>query len=187
MALDGALAERLERMLLRFGGGLAGSRVLEPGCGAGELTRRLVRWMGGGGRIVAFDSSPGMMRRFRESVGAVRGVFPLCVAEERAWFPAGSFDWVVCFRFYPHLQDADGFLARCRRWLRADGRLVVANLEGSRELNAWHARHAGVADDVMPSGPALARKLRRLGWNVLEALDAPEEFWVAAENKVSVR
>jgi len=187
MAVEGALAERLERMGLRFGGGLKGSSVLEPGCGAGELTRRLVKWMGGDGRVVAFDSSPGMMRRFRECVGAVRGVFPLCVGEERAWFPAGSFDWVVCFRFYPHVQDADGFLARCRRWLKAGGRLVVANLEGSRELNAWHAQRAGVEGDVMPSGEALARKLAGLGWDVQAAVDEPEEFWVVAENKVSAR
>ena len=87
---------------------------------------------------------------------------------------------MLCFRFYPHLEDAAGFLRRCRDWLAPGGELVVANLEGSAELNAFHAGHAAVRGDRMPSAVELRRQLQATGWRVAAAIDVPDEFFVRA-------
>ena len=170
---------RLERLRRRLGD-LRGKRVYEPGCGAGPLTARLAERVGASGRVLALDACPGMVARCaRETahhghVRTVRGKAEEADVETEAW------DLVLCFRLYPHLENAGAFLDRCARALAPGGELVVANLEGSRELNAMHARHAGVREDVMPAGAELAQTLRAAGWQVAEVVDEPEEFFLRA-------
>ena len=170
---------RLERLRRRLGD-LRGKRVFEPGCGAGPLTARLADWVGASGRVLALDACPGMVARCERAVAgqthvrAIRGKAEDLVLEAAAW------DLVLCFRLYPHLEDAAAFLRRCAQALAPGGELVVANLEGSRELNAMHARHAGVHDDVMPAGDELAQTLRAAGWRVCDVVDEPEEFFLRA-------
>jgi hypothetical protein len=43
-----------------------------------------------------------------------------------------------------------------------------------------HARMAGVQGDVMPSGAELKRQMEASGWQVAEAIDEPEEFFLRA-------
>ena len=57
---------------------------------------------------------------------------------------------------------------------------MVANLEGSESLNAMHAELPGVREDRMPAAEALAALLRELGWQVVAAIDEPEEYYVRA-------
>ena len=170
---------RLERLRARLGA-LRGKRVFEPGCGAGPLTERLAHWVGPEGHVLALDSCPGMVARCGQAVADHGHVRTLRAKAEEAELEAGRWDLVLCFRFYPHLEDAGEFLRRCAAWLAPGGELVIANLEGSAELNALHARLAGVHRDVMPAGADLKRRLEAGGWRVDEAIDAPEEFFLRA-------
>ena len=170
---------RLERLRARLGA-LRGKRVFEPGCGAGPLTERLAHWVGPEGHVLALDSCPGMVARCGQAVADHGHVRTLRAKAEEADLEAGAWDLILCFRVYPHLEDASEFLRRCAAWLAPGGELVIANLEGSAELNALHARLAGVRGDVMPSGADLKRRLEAGGWRVDEALDAPEEFFLRA-------
>ena len=99
---------------------------------------------------------------------------------EAAQIADGAWDLILGFRFYPHLEDAAEFLRRCEHWLAPGGELVIANLEGSAALNALHAERAGVHNDRMPTGAELARRLQAAGWQVAEAIDEPEEFFLRA-------
>ena len=170
---------RLERLRRRLGD-LRGKRVYEPGCGAGPLTARLAEWVGPAGRVLALDACPGMVARCAQEtaghghVRTVRGKAEETDLETAAW------DLVLCFRLYPHLADSAAFLGRCARALAPGGELVIANLEGSGELNALHARRHGVHEDVMPAGAELVRQLRAAGWQVAEVIDVPEEFFLRA-------
>ena len=170
---------RLERLRRRLGD-LRGKRVFEPGCGAGPLTARLADWVGASGRVLALDACPGMVARCERAVAGQTHVRALRGKAEDAALEAAAWDLVLCFRLYPHLEDADSFLDRCALALAPGGELVVANLEGSRELNAMHARHVGVRGDVMPAGEDLAQTLRASGWHVAEVVDKPEEFFLRA-------
>lgn len=170
---------RIERLRRRLGD-LRGKRVFEPGCGAGPLTARLAEWVGAAGRVLALDACPGMVARCAQAVAGQTHVRALRGQAEDAALEAAAWDLVLCFRLYPHLADADSFLGRCAHALAPGGELVVANLEGSRELNAMHARLAGVHDDVMPAGDELAQTLRAAGWRVADVVDEPEEFFLRA-------
>lgn len=171
-----ATLARLQRRL----GDLRGKRVFEPGCGAGPLTVRLADWVRPGGHVLALDSSARMVARCRESLAGHSHVQVLQGLAEEIELGASAWDLVLCFRFYPHLVDADLFLRRCQSALAPGGELVVANLEGSRELNQIHARLPGVREDAMPSGDDLRSRLETLGWQVTEVIDEPQEFFLRA-------
>ena len=170
---------RLERLRRRLGD-LRGKRVLEPGCGAGPLTVRLADWTGPQGRILALDACAGMVARCARNVAGHAQVEVRRAIAEEVELESGAWDLVLCFRFYPHLGDAGSFLRRCKTWLAPGGELVVANLDGSAELNAYHAGHAAVRGDAMPSGDELRRRLLAAGWQVAEAIDVPDEFFLRA-------
>ena len=170
---------RIERLRQRLGD-LRGKRVFEPGCGAGPLTARLAGWVGERGKVLALDACPGMVARCEEAVAGHAQVCALHGKAEEIELESGAWDLVLCFRLYPHLEDAGAFLRRCANGLAPGGELVIANLEGSEPLNALHAQRAGVRHDVMPSGEALRRRLQAEGWRVEEAIDLPDEFFLRA-------
>ena len=169
----------LSRLRHRLGS-LQGKRVLEPGCGAGPLTQRLAEWVGERGCILALDPCPGMLARCEKTVEAHAHVRVLCSKVEEAEVEPRAWDLILCFRLYPHLDDASEFLRRCTQWLAEDGELVIANLEGSAQLNALHARLSGVQHDTMPSGEFLRTHLQNDGWHVPDVVDEPEEFFLRA-------
>ncbi|NLB64950.1 MAG: class I SAM-dependent methyltransferase [Lentisphaerae bacterium] len=170
---------RMERLRERLGD-LRGKRVLEPGCGAGALSRRLAEWVGRGGRVLAWDPSEGMVAHCRRVVQDFAQVEVAQGTAEEIVIGAGEWDLALCFRVYPHLEKPELFLGRCGDWLVPGGELVVANLEGSESLNAMHAELPGVREDRMPAAEALAALLRELGWQVVAAIDEPEEYYVRA-------
>lgn len=170
---------RIERLRRRLGD-LRGKRVFEPGCGGGPLTARLAGWVGEGGRVLALDACAGMVARCGQSVADHAHVQAIHGKAEEAEIESGAWDLILCFRLYPHLENPGLFLVRCKDWLAPGGELVIANLEGSTELNAMHAGLAGVRHDRMPSGEELRGRLSAEGWHVAEVLDGPEEFFLRA-------
>ena len=180
LAIQPEHEQRLERLHRRLGN-LNGKRVYEPGCGAGPLTRFLAEWVGPSGSICALDACAEMVAHCEKAVSGHAHIRTLHGQAETADFPAASWDLILCFRLYPHLENPSRFLEQCKRWLAPGGELVIANLEGSRSLNAMHARLGpGVQDDVMPSGDELRRQLQAEGWQVDETIDEPEEFFLRA-------
>lgn len=179
LAFKAEHASRLERLRDRLGD-LRGKRVFEPGCGAGVLTVRLAEWVGREGRIVALDAAAGMVARCRQRIAGLRHVEVRYGRAEEADLPPGAWDLILCFRCYPHLEDPGEFIRRCREWLALGGELVIANLEGSAELNALHAALPGVCGDAMPSAEELSATLGAAGWQVADALDRPGDFFLRA-------
>ena len=100
----------------------AGSRVLDAGCGTGNLTRPLGER---GYQVLALDSSPHMLQRARMKhphlqfqSGDLGGVLP---------FPSESFDAITCSNVLYTLPDPAAALQEFRRVLRPGGKLVVTN------------------------------------------------------------
>ena len=94
---DAAAAERrvpgrtdtYDLALLKACGDIDGLRVLELGCGAGDLSVELLRR---GARLTAIDISPGMVELARSRAGAAS--FVVAPAEDTG-LPDASFDLVV--------------------------------------------------------------------------------------------
>jgi SAM-dependent methyltransferase len=98
-------------------------RVLEVGCGEGELAGRLVRELDI--ELVALDQSARMVALARAA-----GVDARVGDVQQLPFPAGSFDVAVAAWMLYHVPDIDRGLAELARVLRPGGRLVaVTNYE----------------------------------------------------------
>jgi SAM-dependent methyltransferase len=110
---------------------VAPRRVLEVGCGPGELAARIQDELGA--EVVAVDISPRMVELARgRSVDARVGDV------QELPFAAGEFDCAVAAWMLYHVPDPERALAELARVLRAGGRLVaVTNApDHLRELRA---------------------------------------------------
>jgi ubiquinone/menaquinone biosynthesis C-methylase UbiE len=104
-------------------------RVLEIGCGRGELAERLVRDLGVS--IVAVDQSEAMVELTRS-----RGVDARVGDVQRLDFDDDSFDCAVAAWMLYHVADLDAALAQLARVLRPGGKLVAVtnSVDNLREL-----------------------------------------------------
>jgi SAM-dependent methyltransferase len=101
-------------------------RILEVGCGEGELAERLQRELDA--EVIAVDQSERMVEITRG-----RGVDARLGNVERLSFADGSFDCVVAAWMLYHVADLDRALAEIGRVLASGGRLVAAT-NGSDHL-----------------------------------------------------
>jgi len=117
-----------------------GMRVLDVGCGRGEILRHCARL---GAQTYGVDYAPvavRMARRLTTSDEGTQGNVGVYLADAK-WlpFPAACFDRVLMFDLVEHLHpwELDQALAEARRVLRPDGRLVIHTAP-----NAWYDRYA---------------------------------------------
>jgi SAM-dependent methyltransferase len=95
------------------------ARVLEVGCGWGELAEWIARDTGA--EVVATDLSPRMVELARE-----RGIAATVADVQSLPYDDGTFDVVVAAWMLYHVPDLDRGLGELARVLRPGGRLVAA-------------------------------------------------------------
>ena len=105
------------------------SRVLDIGCGTGELWSRAPR--GVTGDLILSDASAAMLGRARESVQRARFVR---AAVQDLPFGEGRFDCVIANHMLYHVPEVAPAIAQIRRVLRSGGKLVAAT-NGPRHLD----------------------------------------------------
>jgi ubiquinone/menaquinone biosynthesis C-methylase UbiE len=101
----------------------AGVRVLDVACGTGAVTRVVAERVGGPGRVVGLDLSPGMLAVARAS--SEPGIEWRAGNAMAMPFPDGSFDRVLCHQGLQFMPDRLAALREMRRVLVAGGRLVL--------------------------------------------------------------
>lgn len=116
--------------------------VVDAGCGTGTATRRL---LAEGARVVAVDSSPGMLRITRDSLGVPAVLGDVC----RLPLADGCVDAAVLGFVLNHVESPWRALAEVRRvlrpggrvrastWARDDPRLVQAAVEEVLTAHGW--------------------------------------------------
>ncbi|MGH7691654.1 MAG: class I SAM-dependent methyltransferase [Candidatus Dormibacteria bacterium] len=125
------------------------ARILEVGCGRGDLWVDNRSRLPGGWEVILSDLSPGMVQETRERLGA-GSQFHLVVAELGSLpFRAASFDGVIANHMLYHLADLDVGLSDLHRVLARSGLLIAAT-------NGPH--HLGQLDQLaarlgLPVGP----------------------------------
>jgi ubiquinone/menaquinone biosynthesis C-methylase UbiE len=140
-------------------------RVLDIGCGTGQLAARLRRELPST-RVVGCDFSIGMLRRAKTRDGRASWVQG---DAGRLPFRDGSFDTVVSTEAFHWFPDRRRALAELRRVLRPNGHLLLALVQPRFELAGRLVRLASrVVGQPMrwPTHGELARLVRAAGFGV---------------------
>lgn len=120
--------DRLQHALLALAGDLEGRRVLDAGCGQGDLTLHLLRR---GAHVTALDLSPAMVDVVRRRTASLAHRPTLIAAPlESSELPDASFDLIVGKYVLHHLELASGG-RELARLLAPDGRAIF--IENSAE------------------------------------------------------
>jgi SAM-dependent methyltransferase len=104
-------------------GDVGGHRVLEAGCGAGQLTA----WLADHGAVViAFDVSPALAELARRAVTGRAEVLVADLAQPLSFAQGGSFDLIVASLVMHYVRDWHAVLGEFRRVLKPDGAVVFS-------------------------------------------------------------
>lgn len=103
--------------VLEWLGAQPGERILDLGCGDGQLS---VRIAAAGAQVQGFDASPQMAAAARS-----RGVAVDEGSAERLPYPDASFDAVFSNAALHWMRDQDGMMSEVRRVLKPGGRFVA--------------------------------------------------------------
>lgn len=138
----GATTEHLERTtILDLLGDVDGKRVLDVGCGDGDLAVELTRR---GAVVVGVDASRAMIdaARARAEACGANVSFEVATAEHLP-FPPGEFDIVVAVTVLCFIDNGGPVFREAARVLRPGGRFVIGELgkwsswAAMRRLRAW--------------------------------------------------
>ncbi len=182
-----ALEARLAAGLERLGVG-PDERLLDAGCGTGNLTRALLARLSDAGRVLAVDLSPRMIDAARRKVRDPRAGW-LVADLRRLPVPDASFDRVICCSVWPHIDDREGTAGEIARVLKPGGRLDIWHLASRAKINAIHAGAGGaIGGDLLPPAAETAALLRRRGFRTAAVVDDEDGYLVAAfrEDRASV-
>lgn len=143
---------------------VAGRRVLDLGCGAGQLAHHLAT--GGAAEVIGVDLSERMLERARGEWAHPRVTYRREAIEELV-FERARFDLVVSSLAFHYVEDYAGLMAKIAAWLAPGGVLVY-----SIEHPIYTARLPGEGWVVDAEG-------RRTGWRLDRyAEEGPrEETW----------
>jgi len=119
------------------------TRILDAGCGAGQLTGHLRKYADREASITACDLSAEMLLRAKERLPNPTVQFVLGDITQLP-FANASFDCVTCGYALEHLEDAPSGLAELARVLKVGGRLLLLTTEdrwtGNLTARIWNCR-----------------------------------------------
>ncbi|MDO5049559.1 MAG: class I SAM-dependent methyltransferase [Actinomycetaceae bacterium] len=98
-------------------------RVLELGCGPGNMTERIASACG---TVVATDASERMIRQAQKSVQIDNVSFEVANAHNLP-YPDGSFDAVVASNMFHVVEDPEQILTEAARVLRPGGSIIATS------------------------------------------------------------
>jgi SAM-dependent methyltransferase len=135
-SLVGGLRSR-ERVIREYVGPAAGDRILDIGCGPGDV----VGYLPPGTRYVGFDESEEYIRAARNRFGD-RAEFHCARVEEQSLEAQGEFDIVLAFGILHHLDDPEALqlFRLAARGLRPGGRLFTLDgcyVPGQSRVARW--------------------------------------------------
>ncbi|HWO74225.1 MAG TPA: class I SAM-dependent methyltransferase, partial [Dehalococcoidia bacterium] len=133
-AIDNSFVDHLARLIAPWGDGAARARVLDLGCGPGQILVKIKRrWPAM--RILGLDAGPNMVEKARRDaaeagVDIEYRVFRLGPQGERR-LPCddGEFDVALCNSTLHHLEDPRGALDELARVTKPDGAVLVRDLQ----------------------------------------------------------
>ncbi len=135
-------------------------RVLDVGCGAGNMIHHLARY----GPVIGFDSHAKPL-----SVAHTRGYVVSQGRGEAMPFPDGAFDIVAALDTIEHIADEEAVLRECARTVRPGGLLVLTGpafmFLWSRNDEVNHHQRRYTLGELRQKLAAHGFRVRRAGYN----------------------
>lgn len=151
-----------------------GDNILDVGTGTGILLPFLLQAIGPEGSITAVDYAENMVQICRSKYTHLNNVTIGLQNVEDLDLPSASFDAIICFGLFPHIDNKVKALANLYRVLKPGGRLIIAHALSSTEIQAHHHKAASaVTLDVLPEEAEMRLLLQSAGFLEISINDEP--------------
>ena len=159
----------------------AGQHVLDVGTGTGVLIPYLITAIGNYGSITAIDFSEKMVQKCKTKYSQYKNVNINVGNIENATYPTESFEAVICFGVFPHLENKEKALQNINRMLKPSGKLVIAHALSREELKSHHQKVAKhVAHAALPKKTEMTQLLEQTGFIETQIRDEPGSYLCVA-------
>ena len=178
LELQGKILLRPTEQLLRDAGICGGLRVLDIGCGVGDVTEIVSKLVGPGGHVTGVDFDAGGLEVARSRTKEdARGRVDYVEADLATYETAERFDAVVGRLILLHTPDPLALIRRVLTFLRPGGVLVFQEYDLSFRVPGYPS--APLAERVMDCFVQLQMRvknpgMRLLNWFVEAGLPSPE-------------
>ena len=167
------LSKFLESLVPQFGI-TSGQKILDVGTGTGILVPYLTKAVGHNGSVTAIDYSEKMLQRCEKKHSHIKNVNIRVGNIEEKIFPPESFDVIICFGVFPHLDNKQQALNNMNYALEPHGKLVIAHALSSEELRAHHKKvSVHVAHATLPEKNEMTKLLEQAGFTGISIKDEP--------------
>ncbi len=150
-----------------------GGRILEVGCGTGRTLWSLKGHLRRAATVFGVDDSMKMLR-----IAKARAANLALAEARRLPFADRTFDLVCAVDTWPHLQPALKVIPELHRVLRPGGELHILHLSSRQATNAYCAQIPLFRVDELPAPLELATLLARSGFEILEATETADSYFV---------
>jgi SAM-dependent methyltransferase len=114
-----------------------GARVLELGCGGGDVTELIAKRAGPNGRVVAIDRDPSQVSVATDRLRSAGHHNVEFVITEMACFqPTGLFDAIVGRYFLMYVSNPETVIAQAAKWLQPGGSLAFLEMDFFRGVRS---------------------------------------------------
>ncbi len=156
-----------------------GDFVVEPGCGAGRVSREIARAVGDKGRVFAFDISGRMIAEACNNA-ARKNIFFARSSVRSVPLPVSVADAVFCFNCFHLFADSET-LSELSRLIKPGGRLCIASSETREEINRLHSLPLYMQEMVFPGIKQTADMIENSGLVTRKLSDFTGGFMIIAE------
>lgn len=164
-----------------------GYRILELGCGTGDMWKKHLNLLDGNTSLTLTDFSAGMLESAKSNLGLRNELSYAVVDIQSIPYEENSFDAVIANMMLYHVPDLNQGLSEVRRVLKPDGKFYCATYgeHGISEYVADLLREQGISDRLnkaftLQNGAAALQKhfasVKRFDYEDALEIPNPDEF-----------
>lgn len=151
-----------------------GQNILDVGTGTGVLIPYLSKAVSAEGSVTAVDFSENMAQIAKTKHVHLKNVTVKVANIQETTFPQETFDAVICFGVFPHLENKQKVLQNINSMLKPNGKLVISHALSSEELKVHHKKVSEkMAHALLPEPADMTKLLEQNGFTNISIKDEP--------------